>query len=127
MDFWDRERSLSVTVNGIKHLVYQYRTNSNVPRPESFREDVELTKQLTKEFDKRQIYQDLASAAESGWDFSSRWFNDSINLRTIQTTAIVPVDLNAYMCWNYNLLSHLFSEAGKIQLYNKRIQFSDFR
>ncbi|MGA0525394.1 trehalase family glycosidase, partial [Escherichia coli] len=36
-------------------------------------------------------------AAESGWDFSSRWFGDSATLATIRTTSILPVDLNALM------------------------------
>lgn len=106
-----------------QHQVYQYRTESNVPRPESFREDIDLVKQLTKPEEKRQIWQDVASAAESGWDFSSRWLNDSINLRTIQTTSVVPVDLNSFMCWNFDILSYLYGELDedeKSTLYRDR-------
>jgi NAD(P)-dependent dehydrogenase (short-subunit alcohol dehydrogenase family) len=35
--------------------------------------------------------------AESGWDFSSRWFGDNQNLWTVRTTSIIPVDLNSLL------------------------------
>jgi hypothetical protein len=44
-----------------------------------------------------EVFRDLRSGAESGWDFSSRWMADGKSLKTIQTTAILPVDLNALM------------------------------
>jgi hypothetical protein len=31
----------------------------------------------------------------------------------IETTNIVPVDLNAYICGNYEILSHLFLQLGR--------------
>ena len=37
---------------------------------------------------KEQLYTDLASGAESGWDFSSRWLADGTNLSTIRTTQV---------------------------------------
>jgi alpha,alpha-trehalase len=39
----------------------------------------------------------LRAAAESGWDFSSRWFADGRTLATIRTTRLVPVDLNSLL------------------------------
>lgn len=66
--------------------------------------------------EKRQLWQNLGSAAESGWDFSSRWFNDSINLSTVETTSILPVDLNSFMCWNFEILSYLYGELGSKNL-----------
>ena len=42
-------------------------------------------------------YRELRAAAESGWDFSSRWFADGRTLGSIDTTEIVPVDLNALL------------------------------
>lgn len=60
----------------------------------------------------QQLYRDLASAAESGWDFSSRWLADSQNLATIRTTKIVPVDLNTFL-WNLEqVLSKLMAASG---------------
>eukprot|EP00983_Pelagomonas_calceolata_P111470 1159784-Pelagomonas_calceolata.AAC.8 len=37
----------------------------------------------------RQLWLDIASAAESGWDFSSRWLGDGFNLHTMRTTQVV--------------------------------------
>ena len=45
-------------------------------------------------------FRNLRSAAESGWDFSSRWFADGQNITTIKTTDLIPVDLN---CLLYHL------------------------
>lgn len=44
-----------------------------------------------------QLWHDLASGAESGWDFSSRWFANGMNLTTIRTTHTIPADLNAFL------------------------------
>ena len=39
----------------------------------------------------------VRAAAESGWDFSSRWMRDTTDLRTLETTDLVPVDLNSLL------------------------------
>ena len=67
---------------------------------------------------KRQLHQDLVSAAESGWDFSSRWFSreqgTNLTLDTIRTTNILPVDLNSILCMNEHILSLFFNMTGTI-------------
>jgi alpha,alpha-trehalase len=78
------------------------------PRSESYREDVATARTSGRG---KAIYRDIRAAAESGWDFSSRWFADATTLKTIHTTDIVPVDLNC-------LLFHLESMLGEI--YNTR-------
>jgi alpha,alpha-trehalase len=65
------------------------------PRDESFREDVLLARSSNRAVGP--IYRDIRSAAESGWDFSSRWLSDGRTLKSIRTTAIVPIDLNALL------------------------------
>jgi len=45
----------------------------------------------------QELYAQLAAAAETGWDFSSRWFEDRNNLTSVETMDLVPVDLNAIM------------------------------
>ena len=47
--------------------------------------------------DQTALWHNLASGAESGMDFSSRWFSDPDNISTIQTTSIIPAELNAYL------------------------------
>lgn len=60
------------------------------------------------------LFADLASAAESGWDFSSRWFHpDSNELRSIRTRSIVPVELNAILCQNEATLAKLHRIVGE--------------
>ena len=49
------------------------------------------------EADQMALWHNLASGAESGMDFSSRWFQDPLNISTIQTTKIIPAELNAYL------------------------------
>ncbi len=65
------------------------------PRDESYKEDVQTAKQSSR--DSAVVWQDLRAGAESGWDFSSRWFADGQTLSTIRTLDILPVDLNSLM------------------------------
>lgn len=77
----------------------RYFDNKVTPRPESQYEDLETASAAHSE-NKDKIFLDLRAGAESGWDFSSRWFHDPNDIRTIHTTDIIPVDLN---CLLYDL------------------------
>ncbi|KAJ1362105.1 hypothetical protein KIN20_038424 [Parelaphostrongylus tenuis] len=110
--FWHTNRSVTIEVNGEAFEMYQYRTLSSVPRPESYREDYLTAQNITDENDKRKFYQNIASAAESGWDFSIRWFADKQSITSIETTDILPVDLNAFICYNLHILGSLHGEVG---------------
>lgn len=78
--------------NGI--LLNRYYDNKSTPRPESLDEDTE-TAEKGIERDAARLYLHLRAGAESGWDFSSRWFMDPNDIHTIHTADIIPVDLNA--------------------------------
>lgn len=74
------------------------------PRPESYSEDFGLVSGWAAgdasddaERRRRQAWRDVATAAESGWDFSSRWLGDGVSLATIRTTTIAPSDLNGFL------------------------------
>jgi alpha,alpha-trehalase len=69
------------------------------PRPESYREDFTLAQALG-DAERQALYRNIRASAESGWDFSSRWMRDTTDLRTLETTELVPVDLNSLL---YNL------------------------
>ena len=69
------------------------------PRPESYREDFTLAQSLD-DAQRGTLYRNIRASAESGWDFSSRWMRDTTDLRTLETTELVPVDLNSLL---YNL------------------------
>jgi alpha,alpha-trehalase len=77
----------------------RYYDNKTTPRPESLSEDT-TTANGAIERDSERLYLHLRAGAESGWDFSSRWFEDSADIRTIHTADIIPIDLN---CLLYDL------------------------
>ena len=106
--------------DGRAHALSRYCASWRAPRPESYREDAAtadaavalavaaagnggapLTPAAERRL-RRRVWRDLASAAESGWDFSSRWLEDGKTLATVQTTRVVPADLNAFV---FRLLS----------------------
>jgi alpha,alpha-trehalase len=66
------------------------------PRPESHKPDYELAATLP-EAQRTTFYRNTRAAAESGWDFSSRWMRDPSDLRTLETTELIPVDLNSLL------------------------------
>jgi len=96
----------------------RYYDQSDKPRPESFWQDATLSINYAND---KQLFADLRAACESGWDFSGRWFKDGKTFETIETTNLLPVDLN---CLLYHLelsiskaykLSDAFTEAELFQ------------
>ncbi|MFZ1301266.1 MAG: alpha,alpha-trehalase TreF [Candidatus Microsaccharimonas sp.] len=77
-------------------LLNRYYDNKSTPRPESLKEDIE-TAETSGRKDSEGLYLHIRAAAESGWDFSSRWFLDPQDIRTIHTADIIPVDLNSLL------------------------------
>lgn len=76
-------------------LLNRYWDDRDTPRDESWAEDVATAVQAHAP--KAVTYRHLRAGAESGWDFSARWFADPQKISTIHTTSIVPVDLNSLM------------------------------
>ena len=76
-------------------ILNRYWDDSDAPRDESYAEDVALARSTPRP--PQTTWREIRAAAESGWDFSSRWFADGRTLGSIDTTEIVPVDLNALM------------------------------
>jgi alpha,alpha-trehalase len=79
-----------------KHNLNRYWDDDDCPRPEAFKEDLEVAHHAPDR-NPSQVYRDIRAAAESGWDFSGRWLADGINLSSIQTTSLIPVDLNCLL------------------------------
>ena len=76
-------------------LLNRYWDDLAIPRDESYLEDIETAQNSGRPAP--EVYRDLRAAAESGWDFSSRWLADGKNLSSIRTTDFLPVDLNSLM------------------------------
>jgi alpha,alpha-trehalase len=77
-------------------VLNRYWDDSDEPRPESYRPDVEIGRTLP-ESRRASFYRNARASAESGWDFSSRWMRDPKDLRTLETTDLIPVDLNSLL------------------------------
>jgi alpha,alpha-trehalase len=76
-------------------ILNRYWDDRDTPRDESYREDMELARVSGRT--RSQVFRDVRAAAESGWDFSSRWFADGRTMASIVTTEIIPIDLNSLM------------------------------
>jgi len=140
-DYWMEGADALKKGEAIKHsvklndgsILNRYWDENDIPRQESYKQDVETAdtaalelamvikvaseEQLKEILDRRrnETYRDLRAAAESGWDFSSRWFTDPGKLSTVQTTKMIPVDLNC-------LLFQLETTIAKALKLNRKIK-----
>jgi len=76
-------------------VLNRYWDDLATPRDEAYAEDLATARKSGR--NAGEVYRDLRAAAESGWDFSSRWLGDGKTLATIHTTDFVPVDLNSLL------------------------------
>lgn len=114
-----------VEVNGHHLAAYGYKSSG--PRPESYREDVLTAEVFEKEEDKQAFYLELKAAAESGMDFSSRWFikdgTNAGNLTDLKCRSIIAVELNAILYWNAVIISEFYqlkNDLRKAQQYEAK-------
>ena len=74
LDFWENRRSVEVEKNGKSYTLFIFGTGGTGPRPESYREDVEFAESFETETEREDFYYHMKAGAESGWDYSTRWF-----------------------------------------------------
>lgn len=133
-DYWmDEGNAEPEDFTGYRRVVHlpdgeklnRYWDDKATPRPEAYREDVELAEEAFEKYDtpRETTYRHLRAAAESGWDFSSRWFDNETDFASIQTTDILPVDLNCLMFHLEKTLAEgylLNEEYDCFQLYDQK-------
>ncbi|KAJ2455095.1 hypothetical protein EV183_001024 [Coemansia sp. RSA 2336] len=104
--YWMQVHSVDVPCGAAGGTVRlsRYFVNTDQPRPESYSDDYDLAHNVSKtDLGKQaEIYANMATGAESGWDFSTRWVRDiqmskDKILETISTQQVVPVELNAIL------------------------------
>lgn len=100
-----------VVMLGGNFIVNRYFDKKEEPRPEAYKEDYRLAEQSET---KNVLYRNLRSAAESGWDFSSRWFDAGEGLETIHTTDLIPVDLNCLLYHVENTIARGLQMKGNM-------------
>ncbi|CAI6353958.1 unnamed protein product [Macrosiphum euphorbiae] len=115
-NYWITQHNVTINKYGRNYTLAVYKDNSTGPRPESYREDIKAAENFTTENDKENFYSEIKAAAESGWDFSSRWFilngTNKGNITHTKTRSIVPVELNALIFWNAKILSDFYRELN---------------
>ncbi|XP_022561481.2 trehalase isoform X1 [Brassica napus] len=98
-EFWNSGKHKVVIrdASGNDHMLSRYYAMWNMPRPESYVFDQESASAFSNTVEKQRFLRDIATAAETGCDFSTRWMRDPPNFATMATTSVVPVDLNVFL------------------------------
>jgi alpha,alpha-trehalase len=134
-DFWVTNRTVTLNRAGRNYSLNHYAVANTQPRPESYYEDYvtvnnqtyfnkngqqfNVSRQLN-ETEKATLYSNLASGAESGWDYSTRWVKNpsdaisdtSFPLRSLNTINIIPVDLNSILYHNEITIADFYKREG---------------
>lgn len=120
--FWMRpgRRAVELRHMGKTYLLNRYFSARASERPESWLADRAASAGMRPEA-RRRFFAHVAAAAESGWDFSSRWLGADGALRGLLTTEVLPADLNALLLGVERLLAgycKVFND-GSFRLYLK--------
>lgn len=118
-DFWMEGKEMLSDENPMhrrvvkmgEFILNRYYDDVQEPRPESYREDVELAEGMNLE-EATQLFLDLRAACESGWDFSARWFAEGNDFKSIRTSKIAPIDLNSLLYHTEKVLADLYAATG---------------
>jgi len=104
-------------------LLNRYWDDGMVPRQERWREDFMIAEKSGR--NKTEMYKHLRAGAESGMDFSSRWFADNKKITDIQTTDILPVDLNTllyHLEWTIAKAKQINGDDAGARLFREKAQ-----
>lgn len=97
-------------------ILNRYWDEQTTPRPEAYAEDVAIAAHATAT-PPSVTYRNIRVACASGWDFSSRWFADGQNMATIETTHLLPIDLNCLLLHLEETLMNSYERQGDIRLH----------
>ncbi|MEA9391530.1 alpha,alpha-trehalase TreF [Acerihabitans sp. TG2] len=120
--YWMKETSVVKPGEASRHVVKlsngvvlsRYWDDRDTPREEAYFEDVQTARRSSRPAS--EVYRELRAGAESGWDFSSRWFGQADDIGSIRTTAILPIDLNAFMYQLETTLTRLAEKIGDLAM-----------
>ncbi|KAH7382719.1 Six-hairpin glycosidase-like protein [Phaeosphaeria sp. MPI-PUGE-AT-0046c] len=134
-DFWVKNRTVTLERAGQNYSLNHYAVENTQPRPESYYEDYVTANNQTyynkkgqqfnasralNETEKATLYSNLASGAESGWDYSMRWVKNpsdaisdtSFPLRSLNTVNTIPVELNSILYHNEMTIASFHQRGG---------------
>ncbi|CAG8648231.1 10307_t:CDS:2, partial [Dentiscutata heterogama] len=134
--FWRKNTTIRVHKNNKQYELNHYNVYNIHPRPESYIDDYTVVEKSSFNLTtKHGLYSDIATCAESGWDFSSRWArnpyippvdNSSNNykiLRTLNTRSVIPVELNSILYMNEITLSEFAKQIGDYKTMGTTIEW----
>ncbi|KAJ8972938.1 hypothetical protein NQ317_013209 [Molorchus minor] len=122
LQFWLKHRTVTLMKEGREYVLCHYDSFSDTPRPESYLEDIETC--ATRKTDDEKVFIHCNSwvrmlhgpegGAESGWDFTVRWFYDNqgkpaMDIQHIHTRRTIPADLNAYLYKAFKEVSKFYT------------------
>jgi alpha,alpha-trehalase len=134
-EFWVNNRTVTLERAGRNYSLSHYAVANTQPRPESYYEDYVTANNQTyfneegkqfnatgplNETEKATLYSNLASGAESGWDYSGRWVrnpSDAVSdtffpLRSLNTVNTIPVELNSILYYNEITIAEFHRREG---------------
>ncbi|PIL35118.1 hypothetical protein GSI_02906 [Ganoderma sinense ZZ0214-1] len=125
--WWATHRTVNVTspFTNTTYAMARYAVNNTAPRPESYLTDYLTANDPTlpslNEDQRSELYAELASGAESGWDYSSRWAKEPFAatatsqnpiLRSLNIRSVIPVCLNSILYKAHGLLADLYNSQN---------------
>ncbi|KAI1467392.1 glycoside hydrolase family 37 protein [Daldinia caldariorum] len=134
-NFWIENRTSAITFGDETFHLAHYGVQNTEPRPESYREDYITANNRSyyaasgiiypesrplNESEKAELYSNLASGAESGWDYTARFIANPSDaardvyfpLRSLNTNKIVAVDLNSILYANEIIIASYLEKSG---------------
>ncbi|KAI0345565.1 glycoside hydrolase [Trametopsis cervina] len=120
--WWQTNRTSTVTspFTNQSYPLARYAVANTAPRPESYLADYLTVNDpgspALNDDQRAELYSELASGAESGWDYSSRFASDPTAatstglLRSYNIKNHIPVDLNSILYRNHLILSDFYTQ-----------------
>ncbi|KDQ62129.1 glycoside hydrolase family 37 protein [Jaapia argillacea MUCL 33604] len=128
LTWWQTNRTLSVTspYTNQTYSMAHYAVTNTGPRPESYITDYLTANDPTlvtplNETERDNLYGELASGAETGWDYSSRFTaqplaggsnNTNPALRALNVKNIIPICLNSILYKSHVVLAGLYTSSN---------------
>jgi alpha,alpha-trehalase len=110
--FWTNPENprMATAADGAKFT--RYYDAANDPRIEMYATDVRLKEKLSGH---HEFFREIRAACESGWDFSSRWLDESGKLESIRTLNIVPIDLECLLWHLEHIIARAYHFEGNVE------------
>ncbi|KIP05208.1 glycoside hydrolase family 37 protein [Phlebiopsis gigantea 11061_1 CR5-6] len=128
--WWNTNRTSNITspYTNKTYPMARYAVANTAPRPESYltdyltANDPTLATPLTAD-ERADLYAQLATGAESGWDYSTRFVkqplaggtnNTNPALRSLNIKSNIPVDLNSILYRAHTILAEFYTTRGNL-------------